>query len=80
MTAHDHANLVVLEEFVNNVRPVRHNVILLLHVSHLICLHTLNLIRGGRVAPQDVHAHLLHSVCDAAQGDTKWPLNLVDVF
>ena len=44
MATHDHTDLVVLEEFVNNVWSVCHNVILLLLVSNLVCLHTLNLI------------------------------------
>lgn len=80
MAPHNHTDLVLFEEFVDDVRPVRHNVILLLWVAHHVSLHALNFIGRGRVTPHDVHAHLLDCVRDSAQGDPKRPLDLVNIF
>ena len=80
MAAHDHADLVLLEEFVDDVRAVGHYIILLLWITHHIRLHALNLIGSRRVTPHYVHAHLLHSVCDSSQSDSERSLYLINVL
>ena len=67
VASHDHADLVLLEEFVHDVRAVGHYIILLLWITHSVSLHALNFIGSGRVTPHDVHAHLLDSVRDGSQ-------------
>ena len=78
--AHNHRDLVLLEELINDIRAVAHNIVLFLRVARHVHLHAEDFIVGGRVTPHDVHAHLLHSVLDVAQCDPEWPLNLVNVF
>jgi len=77
---HNHTDLILLEEFVDNVRSVRHDVILLLRVAHRVGLHALDFIGRSRVTPHDVHAHLLDCVRDCAQGDPQRSLYLVNVL
>ena len=80
VAAHDHADLVLLEEFVDDVRAVGHYIILLLWITHHVRLHALNLIGSRRVTPHDVHAHLLHSVRDSPQRDSQRSLYLINVL
>jgi len=66
MRTHDHSDLILLEELVNNVGSIAHDIVLLRWVSHYVHLHTKDFITGGRVTPHDIHAHLLDSVLDIA--------------
>ena len=75
-----HADLVELQELVHDVRPVHHDVILILRVSNNILLHSWDFIRSCWIAPKDVHGHLLDSVRNASQVDTKWSLDLVNIL
>ena len=80
MASHNHAYLILLQELVNNVRAIRHYIILLLRVTHCISLHTLYFVRSSWVTPHDVHAHLLDRVSNSPQGDSKRSLDLVNVL
>ena len=44
MGTHEHANLVLLEEFVNDIRSVAHDVVLSLWVTHGVSLHAQYLV------------------------------------
>ena len=49
-------------------------------IANRVLLHAKDFIRLRRIAPHDIHAHLLDLVGDAAKLDTERPLNLVDVL
>lgn len=80
MGAHYHTNLVLLEELVDDVGPVAHNVVLLLRVTNRVRLHAEDFVGGCWVTPHQIHAHLLHCVRDVAEVHSKGPLDLVNVF
>lgn len=80
MGAHNHADLVLLEEFVHDVRAVAHNVVSLGGVPDRVLLHSNDFIAGCGVGPHYVHAHLLDSVSDAAKSHAQRSLNLVNVL
>lgn len=80
MRSHDHRDLVLFKELVNDVGTIAHDVILLLRVSDSVLLHAKDLVRGSGVAPHKVHTHLLDSVCDASKVDSERTLDLVNVF
>ena len=80
MRAHDHADLILFEELVDDVGTVAHDIVLLLRIADRILLHTEDFIGGSGVAPQNVHTHLLHCVGNVAQSDAQGSLNLVNVF
>ena len=66
MRSHNHADLVLLKEFVDDVRPVHHDVVVALRVADRVLLHAKNFIRLRRIAPHDIHAHLLYLISYAA--------------
>ena len=80
MGSHNHADLVLLKELVDDVRPVHHDVVVALWVADRVLLHAKNFIRQCRITPHDIHAHLLYLISDAAKLDAERPLNLVDVL
>lgn len=53
---------------------------MLLRVSDRILLHASDLVRCGRVTPQNVHRHLLNGVTDSPESDAQWPLDFVNVL
>ena len=79
MRANDHANLVLLEEPVDDIRTVAHDVVDSGGIANGILLHAENFVRDSWITPKNIHAHLLNSVCDAAQVDSQRSLNLIDV-
>lgn len=80
MRAHDHADLILFEELVDDVGTVAHDIVLLLRIADRILLHAKDFVGGSGVAPQNIHTHLLHCVRNVAQSDAQGPLNLVDVL
>ena len=80
MRAHDHADLILFEELVDDVGTVAHDIVLLLRIANRILLHTEDFIGGSGVAPQNVHTHLLHCVGNVAQSDAQGSLNFVNVL
>ena len=80
MRSDDHADLVLLEELVDDVRSVAHDIVLLLWVTNRILLHAKHFVGGSRITPEEIHAHLLNSISDVSKSDTKWSLNLVDIL
>ena len=80
MRAHDHADLILFEELVDDVGTVAHDIVLLLRIANRILLPTEDFIGGSWVAPQNVHTHLLHCVGNVAQSDAQGSLNLVNVL
>ena len=80
MRANDHANMVLLEEPVDDIRTVAHNVVDSGGIANGILLHAENFVRNSWITPKNVHAHLLHCVCDVAKSDAQGSLNLVDVL
>ena len=80
MRAHDHADLILFEELVDDVGTVAHDIVLLLRIADRILLHAKDFVGCGGVAPQNIHTHLLHCVRNVAQSDAQGPLNLVDVL
>ena len=80
MGSNNHADVVLLQEFVDDIRAVRHDVVVLLRISDGVLLHTKVLISHGGIRPQDVHAHLLDGVCNASKVHFEWSLDLVDVL
>ena len=80
MRAHDHADLILFEELVDDVGTVAHDIVLLLRIADRILLHTEDFIGGSGIAPQNVHTHLLHCVGNVAQSDAQGSLNLVNVL
>lgn len=80
MRAHDHADLILFEELVDDVGTVAHDIVLLLRIADRILLHTEDFIGGSGVAPQNVHTHLLHCVGNVAQSDAQGSLNFVNVL
>ena len=80
MRAHDHADLILFEELVDDVGTVAHDIVLLLRIADRILLHTEDFIGGSGVAPQNVHTHLLHCVGNIAQSDAQGSLNFVNVL
>ena len=80
MGSHNHADLVLLKELVDDVRPVHHDVVVALWVADRVLLHAKNFMRERRITPHDIHAHLLYLISDAAKLDAERPLNLVDVL
>ena len=79
MRAYDHANLVLLEEPVDDIGTVAHDVVDSGRIANSVLLHAKNLVRNGWITPKNVHAHLLNSVCDVAQVNSQRSLNLIDV-
>ena len=49
-------------------------------IADRVLLHAKDFIRLRRIAPHDIHAHLLYLISNAAKLDAKRPLNLVDVL
>ena len=80
MGAHDHANLILLEESVYNIWSVAHDVIHSSWITNRVLLHAQDFIRGSGITPQNIHAHLLNSVGNVAQIDSQGPLNFVNIF
>lgn len=80
MGANNHANLILLEESIDNIRSVAHDVIDSCGVTNCILLHAEYLIRGCGVTPQDIHTHLLNCVSDVAQVNPKRSLNFINIF
>jgi len=80
MGAHNHSDLVLLEELIDDIGTVAHNVILFLWVANGVDLHAEDFIIGSRVTPKDIHAHLLDCIRDVAKVDAQGPLNLIDIF
>ena len=80
MRTHYHTDLILLEELIHDVGAVAHDIVLLLRVANRVLLHAEHFVGGRGVAPENVHAHLLHCVRDVAQRDAQRPLDFVDVF
>ena len=80
MRAHDHADLILFEELVDDVGTVAHDIVLLLRIADRILLHAKDFVGGSRITPQNVHTHLLHCVRNVAQSDAQGSLNLVNVL
>jgi len=80
MSSHDQAKLVDLQEFFDLVRAVHHDVVLFLRVADHVGVNAVDFFGGGGVRPQQVHCHLLDSVCNRAQVDLQRPVNLLQVL
>ena len=70
MRSDDHADLVLLEELVDDVRSVAHDIVLLLWVTNRVFLHAKHFVRCSWITPEQIHAHLLDSISDVAKSDT----------
>jgi len=80
MGTDDHAQLVHLEELLDLIGPVAHDVILLQWVTLDVWMHAYHVLRSSGVRPEEVHRHLLHLISDASEVDLEWSVDLFDVF
>ena len=78
--AEHNLELVDLEEFLNDVRSIHADVVLLERVAHRVRHDAHRVFVGRGVGPKQVHCRLLHFTVDLAEGDLKWTLNLLNVF
>ena len=60
MRAHDHADLILFEELVDDVGTVAHNIVLLLRIADRILLHAKDSYAIHSVLSRDYDVHLQH--------------------